>query len=116
FSGENWLLVNYWATWCGPCREEIPALNKINQDLDKVTVLGVNYDNLQGPALRAAVAEMEINFPSLLEDPSAKLATSRPAVLPTTFLISPEGKLIQRLQGPQTEVGLKQLLESYKGS
>lgn len=116
FGDGKWLLVNYWATWCGPCREEIPALNTIHQDLDAVTVLGVNYDNLEGAALSVAITEMAIRFPSLLEDPSAKLMTDRPTVLPTTLVVSPDGKLVQQLQGPQTEAELRQLLQSYQGS
>ena len=48
----QWLLINYWAEWCGPCRKEIPELNRLAQHPQAaVQVLGVNYDGVQGEAL-----------------------------------------------------------------
>jgi len=98
----QWLLVNYWAEWCAPCRKEIPELNRIHQDETGVTVLGVNFDGLQGEALTALMAEMQIEFPVLLEDPAARWEQPRPSVLPSTLVIDPEGNLHDVLVGPQT--------------
>ena len=54
WQGE-WVLINYWADWCGPCREEVPELNHLNGSDDGFTVLGVNYDYLQGGELQASI-------------------------------------------------------------
>lgn len=102
FSSGEVLLVNYWATWCGPCREEIPALNRIDADYGASRVLGVNFDGLQGEALQAAIAEMGIEFDSLVADPAQALGQPRPQVLPTTFVIAPDGSVREVLTGPQT--------------
>lgn len=102
FAQNKWLLVNYWATWCGPCREEIPALNTFATSRSDVEVYGVNYDNLNGQALHEAIAEMGIEFDSMLADPAPQLGVPRPKVLPTTLLIGPDGSVKATLTGPQT--------------
>ena len=98
----RWILVNYWAEWCAPCRKEIPDLNRLHGERASsgVVVLGVNYDGLTGEKLATLVEEMKIEFPVLVEDPRLRWAQDPPAVLPTTLLIDPEGKLKEVLVGP----------------
>jgi thiol-disulfide isomerase/thioredoxin len=98
----QWLVINYWAQWCKPCIQEIPELNQLNQVRSDVTVLGVNYDGATGEELATQVNDFAISFPMLIEDPANSLATSRPIVLPTTLIVSPQGTLVQTLVGPQT--------------
>ena len=98
----QWLLINYWAEWCAPCRKEIPELNRIHQDGTGVTVLGVNFDGIQGEALTSLMTEMDVQFPVLLDDPAAHWEQPRPSVLPSTLVISPDGALEDVLVGPQT--------------
>ena len=105
----QWRLVNYWALWCTPCREEIPELNLVNNAPD-ITVFGVNYDDQKEPALSQQRSEMGIRFANLLQDPAASLGISLPNVLPTTLIINPEGTLVATLKGPQTAQSLNQLL------
>jgi thiol-disulfide isomerase/thioredoxin len=102
FAQGKWLIINYWATWCGPCRDEIPDLNEFMLKRTDLKIYGVNYDNLSGEALNAAIAEMGIEFDSMLADPAPQLNIPRPRVLPTTLLIDPEGNLKATLVGPQT--------------
>lgn len=97
----QWLLVNYWATWCKPCIVEIPELNAIGQHYPDVTVVGVNYDGAQGEELARQIAQLGIDF-AIVADPAAELGVARPAVLPTTLVISPAGELHATLVGPQT--------------
>lgn len=100
----RWTLVNYWAEWCGPCRDEIPELNEIQKKGSKlgVQVVGVNYDGITGDALTLLVKTMGINFPILLKDPRARWELAAPSILPTTLLINPSGELVTILIGPQT--------------
>jgi thiol-disulfide isomerase/thioredoxin len=108
---DRWLVVNYWAEWCQPCREEIPELNRLAAELpNRVAVLGVNYDGLSGSEHDASAKLMGIEFPSSGEDPATRLNVDRPRVLPTTYLIAPDGKLAHTLIGPQTYEGLRELL------
>lgn len=109
----KWLLVNYWAEWCAPCREEIPELNKLQaagQD-SGVVVLGVNFDGLQGEALTSLMQKMDIRFPVLVQDPGARWEQPPPTVLPSTLVIGPDGKLEDVLVGPQTYESLARAVE-----
>ena len=97
---SQWNVVNYWAIWCKPCREEIPELNQLNQ-IENVVVLGVNFDGKVGEALISDAGDLGITF-DIIDDPAAYLNISRPSVLPTTLVLSPEGTLVATLVGPQT--------------
>ena len=101
FSNE-WLVVNYWASWCKPCIKEIPELNKLHQSRKEITVIGVNYDGLSGEELAIESSKLGINFPNLSSDPSSALETNRPIVLPTTMIVDKNLKLRDKLIGPQT--------------
>ncbi|HKI74732.1 MAG TPA: TlpA disulfide reductase family protein [Pseudomonadales bacterium] len=99
----KWVLVNYWATWCGPCIKEIPELNTLAaQHGDRLVILGVNYDEPKGSKAVAAAEKMKIAFPVLSSDPSKRLGIQVPDVLPTTFVFAPGMKLANTLVGPQT--------------
>lgn len=110
YSGR-WLLINYWAEWCGPCRKEIPELNELHHETSDIVVLGVNYDGLTGEALTDLIATMGIEFPVLVNDPRARWQQETPAVLPTTLLINPAGELAEVLVGPQSLDSLKAAVE-----
>ena len=97
---SQWNVVNYWAIWCVPCRQEIPELNQLNQ-IENVVVLGVNFDGKVGEALISHAGDLGIAF-DIIDDPASRLKISRPSVLPTTLLLSPEGTLVATLVGPQT--------------
>lgn len=101
-SRGHWVVINYWAQWCKPCIKEIPELNQLARQHPEIHVLGVNYDGATGEELSQQVRALGIEFPLLEQDPSAALGISRPAVLPTTLIISPEGELRESLVGPQT--------------
>jgi DsbE subfamily thiol:disulfide oxidoreductase len=97
------LVVNFWASWCGPCRAEQPALSAVARDhRDRgVAVIGVNVQDTRAAAL-AYVREFHVPYPSLF-DPSAKTATSLPAVaLPTTFVLDRDGVIAYQLTGKTT--------------
>ncbi len=100
----RWLIVNYWAEWCAPCRVEIPELNALHREraATGLVVLGVNYDGLVGDKLEEVIERMGIDFPVLVDDPRERWGYDLPAVLPATMLIDPEGNLHRQLQGPQT--------------
>ena len=107
----RWRVINYWAIWCAPCREEIPELNALD-DRTELMVFAVNYDGQNGEALQAQAAEMGITFTLLEQDPGATLGVERPRVLPTTLLVNPQGAVTDTLVGPQT---LESLLTVWRG-
>lgn len=105
----RWLVINYWAEWCGPCRKEVPELNRLaeEQATGAVRVLGVNFDALQGEALRRAAATLGIRYTNLASDPGPRLGLAASRVLPVTWLVDPQGQVRKQLAGEQTAVGLK---------
>ncbi|OZB19759.1 MAG: peroxiredoxin, partial [Pseudomonas sp. 34-62-33] len=60
----QWLIINYWAEWCAPCRTEIPELNALEETLknQSARVIGVNFDALQGDDLKRAADSFDIRF------------------------------------------------------
>lgn len=107
------LLVNFWASWCGPCRAEQPALSAIARSYRQrgVAVIGVNIQDTRAAAL-AYAREFAVPYPSLF-DPSAKTATRLPAVaLPTTFVLDRDGVIAYQLTGRTTVAILHAKLEA----
>lgn len=99
----QWIVINYWATWCKPCIVEMPELNHFStSQAGKAVVFGVDFDQNTGEKLQQAVTKLNIEFPVLLHDPAQLLNYPKPQVLPTTLIFSPEGKLVKTLTGPQT--------------
>ena len=99
----KWLVINYWAKWCNPCIKEIPELNHFSQKLtNKVDVFAVNYDGVTGTELQQQAEAIGIAFIILEQDPSKALELKRPNILPTTYIINPNGQLHKTLHGPQT--------------
>lgn len=109
YAGQ-WLLINYWAAWCSPCRKEIPELNQLNQQ-NNVQVLGVNFDLPERIELNRQMKQLSIDFPVLQQDPREYYQFSRPRVLPFTVIISPEGKLVKTLLGPQTAESISKIID-----
>ena len=114
FRGDSWTLVNYWAVWCKPCREEIPELNELNKDAD-IQVLGVNFDRKTGDALAIDSRTLGLEFTNI-DDPSQSLGVDRPSVLPTTFVINPEGEIEAVLVGPQTAATILAIVKPGLGN
>lgn len=102
----QWVVVNYWARWCKPCIEEIPELNELDSAFNEITVLGVNYDGATGEELRSQAGDLGVTFALLEHDPAAELGVPRPVVLPTTLIVSPDGRHHSTLVGPQTAQSL----------
>lgn len=113
----QWLVINYWAEWCAPCRTEIPELNRLSEQLAgrATQVLGVNFDALQGEALRQAADGFGIRFSVLAQDPAARYRLPRNEVLPVTYIIDSQGQVRERLVGEQTAAGLLARLGELQG-
>ena len=100
----RWLVINYWATWCGPCKKEIPELNKLHVEHEaKLMVLGVNFEQVEAEQMARDIGKMGIEFPVYALSPHQYYGVEKPLVLPTTLLISPDGNVYDTLVGPQTE-------------
>lgn len=109
----KWVFIHYWASWCHICLEEIPTLNKFyKQNKDKVALFAVNYDGISLEEQRALAKQLNIQFPSLGEDPGFALGLEDMPGLPATFVFNPNQELADALYGAQSEQSLVAAQES----
>ncbi len=100
FRGRQAVLVNFWATWCVPCREEMPMLDRLwRQRRDTLVVLGVSLDTASPARVRAFVREVGAGFP-ILRDPDQTVARRyRLRGVPSSFLVDRGGVIRYREVG-----------------
>ncbi len=112
FAGKV-ILVNFWATWCPPCRKEIPALIRIHDKYKDqgFSVIGVSMDEGGRRVVEKFVEKLKINYPVFIGD--AKLGRGFGGVMgiPVTFLVDREGNLAKRLDGYISEKVLEKQLQ-----
>lgn len=95
------VVLNFWATWCGPCVEEMPELQALHDDLHEqgLTVVGVSLDDAGPDAVRAFVDEMGITYPIALAADDVDQVYGGVYALPTTYLIDADGRIARRILG-----------------
>lgn len=112
----KWVVINYWAAWCASCIKEMPALNQFylhNRDKN-IVVYGVNYERLSLPNLQESIRKVGIKFPVLLENPNTVWRLAEIDVVPTTFIINPQGEVVKIILGASTEQSLNKILQEVK--
>ena len=109
------IIINFWATWCPPCRNEIPDFISIYNRYKSqgVEFLGISLDSqLNLDELADFVAENEINYQIILDDGNLDSAFGGVEAIPTTFIISKDFKVKAKHVGSINEAGLEQLIKS----
>ncbi len=97
------VLLNLWATWCGPCREEMPALDRLQRELgsNKFEVVAVSVDKNGFDKAREFLKGIDIQSLNFYADPTARAASHVKAIgMPATLLVDTDGREIGRLMGP----------------
>jgi len=115
FAGQA-LVVNFWASWCVPCRNEMPALEAVATRLaGRVAFVGINHQDGRTPAAEFQ-QDVGVSYPSGY-DPDGGVARAYGVLgLPTTVLVDARGRIVGRRLGELTEAELADLLESAFGS
>ncbi len=112
----KWVLVNYWATWCPPCLEEIPELEIFhNNHKDTLAVvLGVSMEGINNDRLREFVEEQFISYPILLAGEDVSQLLGKVPGLPTSYLVNPAGEVVAREVGPINAASIEEFIHDYK--
>lgn len=108
---EPVVVVNFWATWCAPCRDEIPALAAFDRAREDVVVLGVSVDDLPPQALVAAAERLGVDYPILHDRSSFAAGQWGVSAFPTTFVLDATRDVVTYRVGPVDEDRLGRLVE-----
>ncbi|MGX5173746.1 TlpA family protein disulfide reductase [Aliikangiella sp. IMCC44653] len=110
----NLIIINFWAEWCAPCLEEIPALNQVHQENNQTIVIGVSYDQLSKDELKSIVTKWDFKYPVMATSPSPILPFSLPKTLPTNYIVNSKGEVLLMLEGKQDHNSLNLALNQLK--
>ena len=108
------LVLNFWATWCGPCREEMPDLDRLNQAWNGkgFAVVGVSVDTALADA-QSFAKEIQVGYPLYWDGMDGDLVKKLGGVvaLPTTFIFNAEGEMVKRIIGPRTKKEFERIVK-----
>jgi len=106
------VVLNFWASWCEPCRQEAPELKRFDRTLgNKANLVGVDWNDTTDNATKF-IADAGWQYP-ILRDPSQAVGSAYGLNgLPTTFVLNAQGQIVETLRGPQTAAKLRQALAS----
>ena len=105
----KWVLVNFWATWCPPCLEEMPDLQKLHETRKDLVVIGIAMEYRDPNYVKQFADDLFVTFPIVLGDDRTAAQIGKIPGLPTTYLYDPTGKLAAYNVGALT----RQAVERY---
>ena len=108
----QWVVVNYWATWCAPCRKEMPELSALHSERADVTVLGLAFEEIEESDFERFLESAPVSYPILKDDvyqPPEPFGA--PTVLPTTIILDRAGRSVKAFLGPVTRESIEAFLD-----
>ena len=108
----SWVLLTFWATWCGPCRSELPTLEALHRSYENegLVVVGVSVDTDSAP-VAPFVAQMELSFPNYWDGSGRVGSSYLAASIPMTYLIDPDGRVAGLARGARDWMALAPVFE-----
>jgi len=109
----KWVLVNYWATWCPPCLEEIPDLIGLHENKkNNLVVIGIALDYRNAKQVTDFAEGLLVNYPIVLGNPQIVNQIGPIQGLPTTYLYNPDGKMVAQQVGAITRASVENYIAS----
>lgn len=108
----RWVIVNFWATWCPPCLEEIPDLISLYNEREDVMVIGVAMEYSDPEVVMAFATSMSITYPTILGDRLLASQLDDITMLPSTYFFDPDGKPAARKLGIVTRESIELFIET----
>lgn len=107
-------IVNFWASWCMPCREEMPVLTRLQDEFEDqgLVVIGIAEDPENIEEIEAQIAELDIHYRIAIGDGILEEALGGVYQIPTTFILAPDGTVREKHIGLVTEDELRQALQN----
>ena len=108
----RWVVVNFWATWCVPCIQEIPEIAAFHKEHAKVVVIGVAMDAENPGKVKQFATKVGHTYPLVLSDDKVEKQLGDPKALPSTRVYDPAGKVVYDRVGRVTKKSLEELTRS----
>ena len=110
------VILNFWTSWCGPCKEEMPHMQSFSEKHSDVAMLAVNLTSMDLglDAVKQFVEEYRLTFPILLDEADVVGKAYNILTIPTSYMIDPEGRVFKEVIGPMDETMMEDLISTLK--
>ncbi len=112
----RWVIINYWATWCPPCLEEVPDLVSAYDEYknQNLMIIGIAFEYPSAQAVAKFVDDMLISYPIVLGNNKIASQIGEASILPSSYIYNPQGKLVQIKHGIINKAFVENLLKPSK--